>query len=547
MGIFRQFPYTNFHEMNLDMLIKIVDDLSKDWKDFTIDWSKDVAEQVDKWLTEHPEATTTVLDGAISTNKLADGAVTFDKVSNNLLDGIYENLKIDNINDVIIEKNLLKNSSYGREFISRKPIGFYTNNDANYVWFQSAEYVDTTNHVILGFTSSDYTLGMLVEVSTDFETVYNRISGLSLGHLNDIAYNPNTNKLYIATMDTGSYANRIVVVSAASLVIETSIDIGKTVYQISYDRRNDLFYVGTNTNDIYDSDFNLIKTNPLVTASAYLNKILTGQGSCAYDGNFMLMSQDNYFAYIATYDYNNGNIEKIQEYRNSSFIDEPESLLYIPNVGVFILSGQRYVSVDMLKINEASSDSNMFDIFSNGVQIPYNSDLNDYVQPGKYFSLNAGYSATIGHVPDPCQNRGFSLYVLNQAYDWLAQIIIGSSVKKIIMFRTKEGTNNWGAWQWMIPKVEFLDPNPVDIGSSVSIPTDYINHYDEITIYMNRNYFSGSVTVPTAAIKSGDCSNGQCIFATHEYWWEFTISPSGVLTLTAKNGVALPYIRIICN
>ena len=38
-------------------------------------------EQVDAWLNEHPEATTTVQDGAISTVKLADGAVTDAKLA----------------------------------------------------------------------------------------------------------------------------------------------------------------------------------------------------------------------------------------------------------------------------------------------------------------------------------------------------------------------------------------------------------------------------------------------------------------------------------
>ena len=35
-----------------------------------------ITEAVDAWLEEHPEATTTVQDGAITTAKLADGAVT---------------------------------------------------------------------------------------------------------------------------------------------------------------------------------------------------------------------------------------------------------------------------------------------------------------------------------------------------------------------------------------------------------------------------------------------------------------------------------------
>ena len=46
-------------------------------------------EQVASWLNEHPEATTTVQDGAITTTKLADGAVTEDKIDPNLELGGY--------------------------------------------------------------------------------------------------------------------------------------------------------------------------------------------------------------------------------------------------------------------------------------------------------------------------------------------------------------------------------------------------------------------------------------------------------------------------
>lgn len=49
-------------------------------------------EQVDAWLNEHPEATTTVQDGAISTVKLADGAVTDAK----LADGAVTDSKLAN-------------------------------------------------------------------------------------------------------------------------------------------------------------------------------------------------------------------------------------------------------------------------------------------------------------------------------------------------------------------------------------------------------------------------------------------------------------------
>ena len=38
MGIFRQFPYTNFHEMNMDELIKIVRELADDWVEYQQEW-----------------------------------------------------------------------------------------------------------------------------------------------------------------------------------------------------------------------------------------------------------------------------------------------------------------------------------------------------------------------------------------------------------------------------------------------------------------------------------------------------------------------------
>lgn len=38
MGIFRQFPYTNFHEMNMDELIKIVRQLADDWVEYQEKW-----------------------------------------------------------------------------------------------------------------------------------------------------------------------------------------------------------------------------------------------------------------------------------------------------------------------------------------------------------------------------------------------------------------------------------------------------------------------------------------------------------------------------
>lgn len=39
MGIFQQFPYTNFHELNLDQIIKLVAEMEKEWTDTKTEWA----------------------------------------------------------------------------------------------------------------------------------------------------------------------------------------------------------------------------------------------------------------------------------------------------------------------------------------------------------------------------------------------------------------------------------------------------------------------------------------------------------------------------
>lgn len=40
MGIFRQFPYSNFHEMNLDQIIKIVNETVEEWVEYRSEWNQ---------------------------------------------------------------------------------------------------------------------------------------------------------------------------------------------------------------------------------------------------------------------------------------------------------------------------------------------------------------------------------------------------------------------------------------------------------------------------------------------------------------------------
>lgn len=69
MSIFNEFPYTNFHELNLDWLIKAVKEAVNTVTDFTANWEDKVKDDVNEWLDTHPEATTTVQDNSITVNK----------------------------------------------------------------------------------------------------------------------------------------------------------------------------------------------------------------------------------------------------------------------------------------------------------------------------------------------------------------------------------------------------------------------------------------------------------------------------------------------
>ena len=49
MGVFRQFPYSNFHEMNMDEIIKIVKNMLEEWAQYHAEWDAWMEEINDDW------------------------------------------------------------------------------------------------------------------------------------------------------------------------------------------------------------------------------------------------------------------------------------------------------------------------------------------------------------------------------------------------------------------------------------------------------------------------------------------------------------------
>lgn len=68
MGLFENFPYTNFHELNLAWLLEEMKKLAEAMENYDVH----MEELVDEWLAAHPEYVTTVVDGSLTLPKFAE-------------------------------------------------------------------------------------------------------------------------------------------------------------------------------------------------------------------------------------------------------------------------------------------------------------------------------------------------------------------------------------------------------------------------------------------------------------------------------------------
>lgn len=557
MSIFNEFPYTNIHELNLDWLIKVVKNLEQEWEGFKIDWSKDIKDQVDAWLTAHPEATTTVLDNSLTTPKyqdqsvtgakIADGAITLEKISNSLLKVIQESMIQYDLDGTIINARKMKPSSYDRSVLSRKLISDYQYS-TDYTTIQSACYIDSTARVLLGMSRTDKSLASITVLNANMDTVINRVAGLDFGHCNDMTYNPNTDRIYIAPGDTSTHGAALLVVNPSTFAITNEIYIGSNVWQVEYDRLNDIYFVGADTLRIYDNNFNLIKSIPWPSAAAILGESdPLAQGGVVIEGNYYQIYSGYEHYYLVSFDYETGEVNGIQKYKNLNWTDEVEAA-FMADGKLIAVSGQRYITMISNAIDHESSDFSAFDIFGSGSEIADNTDLNDIYQPGKYYSSARAHTETMLNVPSVMNTRGFSLYVLNQSGGWLVQIAVGNSNAKMICFRSRQDNNAWGEWVDIFPYYRTITSAALTVNGTVQIPESILANYWAVTIVLHKSQYFGSVTIPTNLITGGDCTSGTRIYCAGGGYWEFTISATGLITITAAQGTAGgPWVRVIAN
>ena len=286
--------------------------------------------------------------------KLTDYIITDEKyVGENL--GNYPN-------DKLIYSVSLKDSSFASEFYKCIPMEFIKNGMTT-GGQQSAVYIPNRDVIIIGFSSIENNDSLLVEMSTDFTTVKQRVRA-HLGHCNDLTYNPDTNKIYASIYDLGN--GIIGVVNPVTLSVEGTINIsGITtgITMVRYDATNKVYYMMADALYITDSNFDVIKKIDVDKSVGSLfipNSYSATQGSEMVNGMFVALTWISNAQYcesarLLTVDYETSKVKNYYDYPVFHRYDEPEALVVIDDYLLIIGYEPNNLLIRKVNIKETGS------------------------------------------------------------------------------------------------------------------------------------------------------------------------------------------------
>ena len=354
----------------------------------------------------------------------------------------------------------------------------------------------------MAIVNSDNTSCILVELNKDYKTVVRRSSAIDLGHANDLAYNPTTNKIYVATGSTGTNANKIARLDGTTLALETTMDLGNSrpKWLCAYDAVNDRYYVlDTDYLTVYDSEWSQLKQYSNTYADDYAGPAdMTAQSSFCYDGNFIALyfcreivssSQGISGIYFQMIDYETGEVKTVAQYSPRGNADEPEFVALIGDVG-YMFGGQTYFSVSEIYFDQSKLYDSPDSIFGIATLLPQNADLDDIQMPGMYFSPNTAYTTGMEHAP---VTNGFTLYVLPVCGNVIVQMVIntaGEMYKRVLSSTTSQFLD----WE-MITSTQ----NPSDTGWATITPS---GNYENIAAHPMQVKKVGNMVELSGAVRN---------------------------------------------
>lgn len=367
-----------------------------------------------------------------------------------------------------ITKNIFGFGKPVKKDIYRKRLAIQTlSGDSGYTTLQGGCYLPTKQHFLMAIVNDDNNSCILVELDTDYETVISRTT-LDLGHANDLTYNPDDGKIYVATGRTGTNANKIAVLNGSTFALENTLNLGnsRAKWLISYDDVNNRYYVlDTDYLTIYNSNWGRLKQYENVYKDQYAGECeMNAQSSFCYNGKFIALyfareivsaSQRISAIYLQMIDYDTGAVSTIAQYSPRGNSDEPEFVGLIGDIG-YMFGGQTYFSVSEIYFDQEKIYDFPKSIFGIAQLIDSNGDLNEYQMPGIYYSPNTDYTTGIENAP---VTNGFTLYVIPVSGNVIVQQLINSAgdfYKRVL----SANTNNWLDWEIM----ESSNTDPSDTG-----------------------------------------------------------------------------------
>lgn len=441
-----------------EILCKVVDYLNNMMKDLNLttetvfglvgefDDVKEIVEQlielpfqdyINEWLDEHPEATTTVQDHSIDQVKLTE----------NLLNKVMNGFEFDQ-----------------KTVIHKRKFSTTLTENSNIVTQQGSAYNSIKDTFLIAYINNNSAdTVMLVEISISGEdvTVLRRAlySNGELGHANDITYNPRTNKYYVITTVDNAETCALAVVNPETLNIENNItlDLGDGYddinWTIAYDDVNNVYYSTSHSNiRCYDNNFTLTKVMPFddqngVEGFTTFKPII--QCACMYKGLLAIAVvfyyQSPSSAKIVLHNTEDGRVVCSFSYLSQFVREELEGMSVRNDVLYGICGGDESFSIQQFSFNDVIATPAAMSLFKAGQHIPVNSNLDDFINVGKYCCDNTAEARTLTNVP--FNHAGFSLYVINNSVSYAFQIAIANvSVPIIYMREYNSDTNRWLPW-----------------------------------------------------------------------------------------------------
>lgn len=253
MGIFRQFPYTNFHEINLDWIINEVKRIVKENKEIITDFNE-LEEYVKNWMQSLnvDEAIKDYIDELLESGRLSEIILAaFNELDERVSD-IESEMKKGSI-----ENYYLSHIKVGED--SDAPIIAFNNPVRNAITWLSA--TNNQGETIVGDFLAD-------EITTTNKSI---ITGLT--HINDATFCNINNEVLFADYEAGSPKLWRANPATLNIIDQVNLDAweGSSIGQVSFDNEKNIGYitgeVKGNTNyiqcGVINSKYEIVKQFPL--------------------------------------------------------------------------------------------------------------------------------------------------------------------------------------------------------------------------------------------------------------------------------------------